>query len=610
MNAARLIAAVFDKCKEGKGERAALEMPSGSGKTLAYLVPMLFSDSRVMLSTATLQLQNQLATAVLPKAMRALRRHKSMAVLKGRQHYYCPYFADKALASGRMLANRQREVRELASRCQKMLREDAHDLSQVIPAHIAAEIGCSQDECLERDCPSFSRCPYYLSRRRARQADILVVNHALLLREQASPWESLWDERAVIIVDEAHQLDHAHDESRDQISSSLLMRFGRDGLAALKQDAPDATVVIDQLRRWNDALGRLLDHPGDNMPFAAIIAQWCEAIHRLAVWFDRLAERSLALREMSVRAGRLRDHFDVLAGEPEHCVWVTMPRAFYLRRITGSEMAPGSDYFADREQSMVFLSATLSIAGFAGHFLRCAGVGSEHFHVFPAVFDWSRQACLFTPVINAERQTEAFYRDFSAEVIAMLDRCDGRVLMLFSSFRALAQTASRLLTQGGRRWLVQGAMDNSALVDAFIASDKAVLLATGAFWEGVDLSGVPLRGVIIDKLPFAAPDSAPVKQRAALLQQWGVDSFQTDVLPRAILRLRQGVGRLLRRLSDYGFIMLADSRIDTQAYGKQFLDSLPPMQRFFYRDEVVSFLEQASSANTRHPISSQDTNGS
>lgn len=601
--------AMADLVEQGMAERRSLviEAPSGSGKTLAYLVPVVNRRKRAVISTASRYLQQQLYRQDIPLVKKILNVSCSVALLQGRRHYLCPYYLETNLQDRPELG--KKTLAQLSQLLQRYRTSGIGELSVLapeLPASLRPLVSSGADNCLGNHCPKRSQCPLMIAREKAQQADIVVVNHSLLFADQRLQREQLGQllpASDIVVVDEAHRLgDFAQPLLGSQMSSTSLHAFMRDLLLGIADAAPEQRRLKASLLQLQRGLQSLVDHLPDNgshqpQQYTAIVQQLVVAFERLQQQLQHLQQRSQRLAELSVRNQQIVLRLQSIAGTDCLC-WIQKTLSgFILQSIPGKVSPLIAELSAQTTGSWLFTSATLSAADHAQGFLTELGLDKSLYHQLGGDIDYQQQAKLFTPRIPVLPGQSDYTRYLLAEVIPLLKMVAGRVLFLFSSYRALTRAAEQLALLGDYQLFVQRAdqqrieSDHYRLITAFKQSPRGVLLGTGSFWEGVDLSGAELKAVIIDKLPFALPTDPLVELRTAELNRLGVDSFSQYLLPEAVIRLRQGCGRLLRRISDRGVIMLADPRLHSKDYGDLFISSLPAMEQVFSLEALSTFLQ-------------------
>lgn len=585
-----------------KRESVIIEAPSGSGKTLGYLVPIFVQGKKAIISTATRYLQGQLSRQDMPMLQRALGTSRTVAVLKGRNNYLCPYYleqhltADDGQSTSRLTATVRAELLRIAQLFRVSSSGEISRLAPNLDPAVLPLLTCSAEECLNDVCPQLSRCPVIRARKKAQQADIVVINHSLLFSDQLMRREQLGKllpDSEVVVIDEAHRLaDFAQTLVGEHINSSQLSRFCRDGLAIIQGQAPEQRAIIDYLQQLQQVIGNLQRELPERRQHVAVIEQLQQAINRLSRWLLQLQERDSSLYELSVRALLLDQKLKKILDDSGLCWIEQRGRSFVLQQAPLNLSIKLQSLIATGSAAWVFTSATLSVAGSADRFMNVLGLQAMEFHRLNSAIDYWSNARLFLPRLTVAPGHSEYTGQLVEQVAALVAQLDGHYLLLFSSHQALKLAANALQQKVQCPLFVQGTAANELLIDRFRCASGGLLLGTGSFWEGLDLSGVALSVVIIDKLPFASPRDPLIELRSNDLARHGVDSFEQYLLADAVIRLRQGCGRLLRRLPDRGVIMLADPRLHSKPYGEVFLDSLPAMQRCYSTESIADFFHK------------------
>ena len=573
------------------------EAGTGTGKTLAYLVPAVAGGGRIVVSTGTRHLQDRLLERDLPIACQALGRAPRIALLKGRSNYLCRWRYEQVLTAGRLVS------RQLTARVTRLsgwvARTGNGDLAEVtdLAEHdpVRRAITSTADNCLGSKCPMHDGCHVVEARRRAAEADVVVVNHHLLFADMAlkeAGFGDLLPLADTLIIDEAHQIpDVATRFFGVEVTSGQLAELARDTSTAMRTDAPD-TPDLDSLVTELDIAVR---EATDAFPGAAGRFEWSamppDARDRIASVECRLGGLAEALETVSVRgtsisavserSRELAARLSRIGGEPPEpgfARWAEgRPRGFGLHLApldTGPILA---ERVAEVDRAWILTSATLSVAGSLEHFATRVGMTDASLHVFDGSFDYREQTRCYLPPGMPE-PFRAGYDEAVADVaVSVLAASRGRAFLLFTSHRALR--AVREALDGRVSWplFTQGERPRSELLARFVETPNSVLLGTQSFWEGVDIRGDALSLVLIDKLPFAPPDDPLLVARAAAVRGEGGDPFVRIQLPAAVIGLKQGVGRLIRDPSDSGVVVICDPRLASRGYGRIFLDSLPAM---------------------------------
>jgi ATP-dependent DNA helicase DinG len=611
---AELVAAALQS-----GRHAVIEAGTGIGKTFAYLLPVLLLQRRAIISTGTHTLQDQLFGRDLPLLGAAVGRPMQVAVLKGRGNYLCWFRLDAALRDGTRDAQTLAALRALDSWGQASDTGDLTELEDVAedPA-LRAQVTSTVDNCLGRDCAFVDRCFVAEARRRAQAADVVIVNHHLLLADLAlkdSGFGELLPGTDAVVVDEAHQLpDIAQQFFGWSVSTRELESLLRDVFAEAR-----AAGVLAQLDEPQSALGRAIVglraaavRPEGRTPWIAsptalrdALPDAAAALEDLAAALTPIAEATAGLRNCLERcaasAARLREI--TVADATEGLRWFDLTPGGVAVHWTPLDIGAALAARIEAQGGVwVFASATLAVGNDFSHFVQRIGLRGAHERVLPSPFDYERNARLYLPQGLPDPSADEYVETLLATAWPLVEAAQGGAFLLFTSYKAL-QRAERWL-EGRRapgRVLVQGRGSRSELLNQFRADGNAVLLGTGSFWQGVDVRGRALRLVVIDKLPFAVPSDPLVQARAEAIRRAGGDAFNELQLPQAVLALKQGVGRLIRDFDDRGLIVLGDPRLRTRAYGAKFLASLPAMPVIDELEAALEFAATLAADGVREP---------
>jgi len=591
------------------------EAGTGTGKTYAYLVPALLSGLKTIVSTGTRALQDQLYHRDLPRVRDALGIGLKTALLKGRANYLCRYRLGQAQgeppAPGRHVQDRAQVA--LFQRIVAWAgRTRIGDLAEIegLPedSPLLPMVTSTADNCLGSECPFWGDCFVVQARQRAQAADLVVVNHHLLLADLALKQEGFGEilpGAQAFVVDEAHQLPELAAQFFGEGSGArMLVELARDSLRECR-DVPGALALLQQPALQVEHAVRALRAAMDALPLRGTRERALESIaaaaafEALAAALASLVEALAPLREASpgmdashARAvdavARLANWRDADAGGD--VLWYELTaRGFRLQRTPLDVSAPLRQHREQSRAAWVFTSATLSVAGDFSHYAARLGLDAPRTLLEPSPFDWDRQALCYLP----PGLPQPMSRDYTASLLdalwPVLEASGGRAFVLFASHRALREAAQALR---GAPWtlFVQGEAPRAQLLQQFRDSGDGVLLGTASFREGVDVPGDALTVVAIDKLPFAAPDDPVFEARLQAVRRAGGHPFRDEQLPQAVIALKQGVGRLIRTESDRGVLVLCDPRLTGKSYGRTFLDSLPPFPLTAELDEVTAFL--------------------
>jgi ATP-dependent DNA helicase DinG len=589
-----------------EGAHTIVEAGTGVGKSLAYLVPAIRSGKKVVLSTGTIALQEQLVHKDIPLVQAALDIPVRVTLLKGRGHYLCRLKLERMRAD-RLLAP-SRELQRIWEWAQRTQSGDRAELGFVPPPNQWEQLDADADECVGEFCSHFRDCFFFRKRDEAKYADVVVVNHALFFLDLAAGG-GLLPAYDIAVLDEAHQCERwATDSLTGVLSGATIGRMLRKLRRSYELPGSFDSEFDESIRRLESSLARI---PGDRYPLAANEDGWPalealrQALYRLENWLfanslgalkkpaENEAEaerrRDLALRAVVAHAAVIDR---VEAGSPDAIVWVERGDAQgrYSVNCAPHEVADflRATLFA-RTQSVILTSATLSTNGSFAFVRRTLGVDEAQELTVPSPFDYARQARLFIAPADVNPKSSAFARRAAPLVEECLDRSGGRAFVLFTSYARLREIYALLRERLSFPVRLQGELPRADLLDWFRRTPGAVLFATATFWEGIDVVGDALSCVIIDRLPFPSPSDPLVMARVRALEARGLDGFEHYMVPAATVRLKQGFGRLIRSSSDRGLVAVLDGRAASTRYGATILSALPPATRIEHLDDLGLF---------------------
>lgn len=599
----------------GRG-RLIVEAGTGTGKTFAYLLPALLSGQKTIISTGTKALQDQLYHRDLPLVCKAVGRPVTTALLKGRANYLCLHRLESAPPRDAVVASDLRQVHEWRHRTVSGDRAELVDVPEDSP--VWPLVTSTADNCLGQKCEYYKECHVVRARRAAQEADLVVVNHHLLLADLAMKEEGFVEflpGAEAVILDEAHQIP-------DLAAQFFGLSVGSRELERLFEELRAATLPVSQpaLQRLIDAADTSLKRLRAAAPrqegryeLSAVAADFNEDFRRLRQSLDELHRAVEGLTDVSIEIDKLHEQL-LVAAERLACVasedawdglrWLDVnPRSFRLN-LTPLDVADKlSGLFGSGLQSWVFTSATLAVGEDFSHFTSRMGLGDATCVTFPSPYALDRNGVVYLPPGLPDPSDAGHTAGMLESVLPLLEMTEGGAFCLFTSHRALAAAKkwfrSRRKRLRGRMLLVQGQSPRDDLLRRFRELGNAVLLGTGSFWEGIDVRGRALTVVAIDKLPFASPSDPLMMARLEFIRRRGGNGFTEHQLPLAALALKQGAGRLLRDPTDYGVVVLCDPRIRTRSYGRMFIDCLAPMRHTSSLDEVASFLATHESPGSR-----------
>jgi len=633
-------------------QHALIEAPTGTGKSLAYLVPAILSGKTVVVATANKSLQSQLFQKDIPFLRKVLQRPIRAVVVKGRSNFVCNLKWEKELSIQQQISLYDREHQQVAflrTWLEKTATGDVDDLPFVLDGDLRPRVVSYPDDCLHQDCRfHYDGCWVNAMRDTAAEAQILITNHHLLLNALELGWagERILPPAAIYVIDEAHGLEQTAtavfetmvtDYTVEQLLSRSVLREHMDEpeldelrfqntlafqeVAHLSRDnAYKIEIEVEGLKK----LGRQISDLGQRLkqrnPYAN---KTDEELAREGQDVEQVAEArrfyELAMETVNSTATKL---LAVASSSRDGDVVRYAVRIFDRRHITlelhAAPINPANfltQYLFHPEENdetpprtVICTSATLATNGHFEHFKQRCGlqtVGEEK--VLPAVFDYSKQALLYQPPLPAYdyRNADGYYTAIAAEIERLLEVSRGRALCLFTSWSGLQQVSDRLKrTDAPVIWPLraQGDAPRDALLTWFKGTPHSVLLATRSFWEGVDIPGDELSLVILDKMPFPTPGDPLHSARMMMLDQNGQNSFGDYMLPLMNLALKQGFGRLVRRATDQGVVAILDERLSSKGYGRQTRQDLPPARFSREFKEVHKFFQQAMTTDAEFAL--------
>ena len=594
------------------------EAGTGTGKTYAYLVPALLAGGKVVISTGTKNLQDQLFQRDLPTVRDALKAPVTIALLKGRSNYVCHYYLEKAQSDGHLPT--REDVRHLARIVQYAKITQTGDKSGLadVPetAMIWSQVTSTRDNCLGQECPSHKECFVLKARKEAMEADVVVVNHHLffadvMLRDEGVA--ELLPACNTVIFDEAHQLpETASLFFGESISTSLLLELARDATIEALSGAKDFTPLPDACSSLEKAARdfRLIFKKNEgrmNAVDAEALAGFSEALNTVTTQLSNLngllekqAERSEGLENCWNRGLELARKIIQWQDNTQLDVvrWVEIFNQSMQLNTTPLSIA---EIFAKQiggtPRAWIFTSATLAVNKNFSHYQDEMGLITAKTACWDSPFNYPEQALLYVPENMPDPNSSAYTEAVIAAALPLIIASKGRAFLLFTSLRAMQRAKEILLAEFDRinlkyPLMMQGESSRNDLLARFREHGNAVLLGSQSFWEGVDVRGEALSLVVIDKLPFAPPDDPVLAARIAQITKQGRNAFMEYQLPRAVINLKQGAGRLIRDESDRGVLMICDPRLTGKPYGKRIWQSLPPFKRTRVLSEAVDFFAE------------------
>ncbi len=594
------------------GNRLIVESGTGTGKTFAYLAPIILSGQKALISTGTRHLQDQLFQQDLPVIARAMNMPGNFSLLKGRSNYLCIYRLHRAALEGRFRTRSDSESIHSITEWSSLTRTG--DISEVESVSedsmLWPTVTSTVDNCIGSECEHFSECFVVKARRDALEADIVVINHHLFFADlmlQEEGFGRLLPNVDTVIFDEAHQLvDTASRFFSKTVSSYRLKNLCRDVITEELIARSVVRKLEDTARSTEKSVADFrLSFGSENTERGAWnnsnFNKQINGLEKLAINLQNLHG---LLEVASVKSKGLANCFrratDILQNlqnfsdqvQPEYVPWFETSKRGFNLHMTPIDIADAfQEITSEQETAWVFVSATLAVNKKFNHFQDQLGLADSDTGIWDSPFNYQDQTMLYLPRNLPEPNQPEFTQSMIQAILPLLEASGGRTFLLFTSYRALNLAAKLLATLIDYPILVQGDAPRTQLLGKFRALGNAVLLGTGSFWEGVDVRGQALTCVIIDKLPFASPGEPVLKARCQALEEAGINPFFQFQVPNAVISLKQGAGRLIRDEKDRGVLVLCDPRLLSKGYGKSFLNSLPAMPQVQSLTQVTEFLK-------------------
>jgi ATP-dependent DNA helicase DinG len=612
---------------------AILEAGTGTGKTLAYLLPAIVSGRRVVVSTATKSLQEQLYQKDVPFLQKHFAPEWKVAVMKGRSNFLCLSkmysMGDQPMLKGMDEVDEVRQIRDWAKLTETGDRAELTFLPD--DSELWARMDARRDTCTGKKCPQFDQCFLTKMQQRAKEADLIIVNHHLFFADLAlkhDDFGSILPEYSAVVFDEAHEMeDVASDYFGQQVSNFRFEELARDAdqmMRLTQQATPSLLRRTQRIREKSRVLFDSFSPREGRFPFSrnereAFLEQHREAydallnaLKGLETEFAALAQKPEELLRIARRSFELRQEFSFLfeSNERNYVYW-------YERRNKGVFLAATpidvSQILRERLfeafDTVLLTSATLTIAGRFEFIRQRMGVDHAKECQLPPEFDYEHQALLYLPERMPDVRDPGFAAKAAEQIVALLELSQGRAFCLFTSYAQMNDLFERVGAQVDFPLLLQGTAPRTTLLERFKTTPNSVLFATASFWQGVDVPGEQLSCVIVDRLPFAVPSDPVVAARVRALQEDGRNPFAEFQVPEAVLALKQGFGRLIRTKHDHGVLALLDTRISRMPYGKIFFESLPRYRRTHDLGEVERFLSAGALPDRSQARSPQKRRG-
>ncbi len=593
------------------------EAGTGTGKTFAYLVPALLSGGKVIISTGTKNLQDQLFSRDLPNVRDALKVPVTVAMLKGRANYVCHYHLENAGREGRFASRDDAKyIQVIKNFAENSKTGDKSELTEVPEnATVWLNVTSTRENCLGQDCSFYKDCFVMEARKKALAADVVVVNHHLffadvMLRDEGVT--ELLPSANTVIFDEAHQLPEvAGLFFGEDISTSQLIELCRDSIAAhitLAKDCIELGKAIPVLEKACKDFRLIFAYEGSRLPvqkalalkgFDEAFSMMQEKLKELAKVLESQAARDPMLEKCWQRSEELGLQLKrwQKAENANLVRWVEIFTQSVQLHATPLSVADGfGKQLNAQPRAWIFTSATLAVKSDFSHYIAQMGLQSAETVYLQSPFDYDKQALLYAPADMPDPNSAAYTAAVAAAALPVIQASEGRAFVLCTSLKAMREIHALLkdaFSSSGMEYplLLQGESTRTELLDRFRAHGNAVLVGSQSFWEGVDVRGEALSVVIIDKLPFAPPDDPVLSARIDKMNAEGKNAFMEYQLPYSVITLKQGAGRLIRDETDRGVLMICDPRLITKPYGKRIWQSLPPFRRTKELADVQAFFE-------------------
>jgi ATP-dependent DNA helicase DinG len=598
-----------------KHQHVVVEAGTGTGKTLAYLIPAIRSGRRVVISTATKSLQEQLFQKDVPFLQKHFAPNLKAALMKGRSNFLCREKVHQMVGQPVLKGIDEVDWFSQIKNWEKLTETGDRSELTFLPddAELWHRIDARSDLCTGKKCAEFQNCFITAMHQRAQEADLIIVNHALFFADLAirkDDFGSILPEYSAVVFDEAHEIeDVASDYFGRQVSSYRFDELARDAentLRVLQIAAPQLRRYLSRMRERGHSFFETFPEREGRFPFeqaerSAFLQRNLERYEELASAVKRVETELSALQPkpeevitLARRASEIRRELEFLleSEEKSYVYW-------YERRGKGVFLAATPidvsqilrERLFDQFDTVVLTSATLAVGGRFDYLKQRLGILPANEKVLPQEFDFREQALLYIPPTMPDVRDAKFSASAADEITQMLEISEGRAFCLFTSYAQMKEVHQRVSARVKFPLLLQGSAPRTVLLDRFRSTPNAVLFATASFWQGVDVPGAQLSCVIIDKLPFAVPSDPIVAARVKALQEDGRNAFAEYQVPEAVIALKQGFGRLIRSKTDRGILAILDNRIRRMQYGRIFLESLPPYKTTQDLAEVARFME-------------------
>ena len=597
------------------GQHLIVEAGTGTGKTLAYLVPLIRSGQRVVISTGTKNLQEQLYYKDIP-FIRKLFPNLRATLMKGRQNYLCRQklydIERQPVLNGLEEVDLYHQLREWESQTETGDRTEVAGLPDT--SELWARVDARRETCTGQKCPQFERCFITWMHQRAAESDLIIVNHHLFFADLAlkqSDYASLLPDYTAVVFDEAHEIeDVATQYFGTKVSNYQMEELARDTEATLKVQAIESgevLIAVRELRRRSELFFELFPAGDGRTNFdnresfldvrRGTYSALVNSLGRLESELLKVKDRPEEINNLARRSAEIRQALELIMESRDRSLvywWERRGRGVFIEASPIDVSPILRERLFGQVRTVILTSATLAVGGNFDFLKRRLGVETAREKILESHFDFGRQAILYTPLHLPDPRDAEFASRAAAEVVSLLKVTEGRAFVLFTSYQQMRAVYELVRRRLRYPLMMQGSAPRTALLDKFRTTPHAVLFATSSFWQGVDVQGQQLSAVIVDRLPFAVPSDPVVAARIRQINEEGGNAFVEYQIPEAVIALKQGFGRLIRSETDRGVLGILDHRIVRKQYGKIFFDSLPSYRRAARLEEVSDFVQEWS----------------
>ena len=590
-----------------------VEAGTGTGKTLAYLVPLLRSGLRTVISTGTKNLQEQLFYKDVP-FLKKLFPHMRVTLMKGRQNYLCRqklYDMEKQpVLDGMEQVEQYPKLRQWEERTETGDRAELRWLPDA--SELWKKVDARSEACTGQKCREFERCFITRMHQRAAESDLLIVNHHLFFADLAlrqNDYAALLPDYAALVFDEAHEMeDVATQYFGVEVSSYRMEELARDTEATLRMKSiknHEVLAAVGELRRRADLFFELFPRTEGRASFdhrdsflevnRGAYSALNNALMLLQTELSRVPDRPEEINNLMRRAQELRAALEVVLESHERNMvywWERRGRGVFMQATPIDVSTLLRERLFQQVETVILTSATLAVGGTFNFLKRRLGVQNAKERSLDSHFDYAHQALLYTPIHLPDPRQPDFARLAAEEIVQLLKTTRGRAFVLFTSYAQMRDVYERVRPRLRYPLLIQGSMPRTELLDRFRSTPHAVLFGTSSFWQGVDVQGEQLSAVLIDRLPFAVPTDPVTAARIRQINEEGGNAFTEYQVPQAVITLKQGFGRLIRSESDRGILVMLDHRLMRMPYGRVFLESLPPYHKTNRLEDVKAFMRE------------------